>query len=193
MPRHPPEVVPPTVMTCGSPPGAETQPRLPEEATSTAPRRAAKFQGLLDDRDRHLAAEVEAHVDDVGAVLGGEADAACDVVGVALAGLVEDADRHQLRAVGQPGQGDAVVRLLADVPGDVGAVAVDVVGEAVVVDEARPCNKALAAKVGAAASSLAAVAVGDAGVEDGDGDAGGAGPAGAAEVSPGGDRVDPTG
>ena len=47
---------------------------------------------------------------------------------VALAGGVEHAHGHDPRAVGQPGDADAVVDALGDGRGDVGAVAVLVVG-----------------------------------------------------------------
>ena len=48
---------------------------------------------------------------------------------------VEDPDRHQLRPVGEPGEADPVVGLLGDRAGDVGAVAVLVERQAVLVDE----------------------------------------------------------
>ncbi len=56
-------------------------------------------------------------------------------VGVAAAVLVEHPHRHQLRPVGEPGEADPVVGLLGDRPGDVGAVAVFVQRQVVVVDE----------------------------------------------------------
>ncbi len=50
------------------------------------------------------------------------------LVGLAAAVPIEDADRHQLRSVGESDQTDPVVGLLGDRAGDVGAVAVLVEG-----------------------------------------------------------------
>ena len=97
--------------------------------------------------------ELEREVDDLGAVVGGPADAAGDPRGVALAGAVEHLDRHQLDAVGQPGEADRVAGALGDRAGDVGAVAVVVVRVRVVVDEVPAADEALLREVGRAAEA----------------------------------------
>ena len=123
----------------------------------------------------------------------GEADALGDVAGLAAAVFVEYPHRHQLRPVGEAGERDRVVGLLADRPGDVGAVAVFVERHAVVVDEVIALDELSGGEVGAAHEPAAQVAVGDAGVEHGDGHAFGPWSADFGEVAPGADRVDAAG
>ena len=105
----------------------------------------------LARRDRRV--ELEAQVDDVRAVLGGPPDPARDRVRAALAVLVQHPDRHDLGVVGEPGHADAVVHVLGDRAGDVRAVAEEVEGAPVVVDEVAPGHERGAAEVRAHAGS----------------------------------------
>ena len=156
---------------------------------------AAAGEGQRVEQRRDLlradvGAELEREVDDVGPAADGEADAVGDRRGVALAAGVEHADGHDRRAVGQAGQPDAVVRRLGDRAGDVRAVAVLVVaGSASWLDEVVALDEARLAEVGRLAEA-AAVGVGDAAVEHGDGDAAAAGRAGVDRVLPGDGGVD---
>ena len=92
------------------------------------------------------------------------------VVGAAAPEPVEHPDRHQLRPVGEPGQADAVVGLLGDRPGDVGAVAVAVERQFGLVDEVVALDELAGGEVGAAAEAAAERPVGDPCVEDRDRD-----------------------
>ena len=94
--------------------------------------------------------ELEAQVDDVGLVLRGVADPARDLVGTALAVLVEHADGHDLRVVGEARDADAVVHALRDRAGDVRAVPELVVRAPVAVDEVVAAHEGRAAQVGSA-------------------------------------------
>ena len=141
-------MVPPTPITPGIVAGGETQasePRLPAEATRTTPSAGRVVERFVDARHPLAAAEVEAHVDHVGVVVDREADALGDVVGAAAAEAVEHPDRHQLRPVGEPGQADAVVGLLGDRAGDVGAVPVASSGRLAVADEVVALDELAAA------------------------------------------------
>src|SRR6185295_5092212 len=93
----------------------------------------------------------------------------------------------------EAGEGDGVVGLLGDRPGDVGAVAVFVERHAVVVDEVVALGELAGGEVGAAHEPAAEVAVGDAGVEHGDGHAFGSRPTEFGQVAPGPYRVDAAG
>ena len=74
-----------------------------------------------------------------------------------------------------------------------GAVAVFVERQAIAVDEVVALDELPGGEVGAAAEALAHRAVGDAGVEHGDGHARGAGVTRCVQVFPGADRVDAAG
>jgi hypothetical protein len=78
----------------------------------------------------------------------GEPDAGSDGGAVAGAETVEHAHRDDRRAVRQPGDADAVVDALADRRRDMGPVAVQVVREAVTVDEVVAALEARGAQVG---------------------------------------------
>ena len=115
------------------------------------------------------------------------------LVGAASPELVEDPNRHQLGAVGEPGQPDPVVGLLGDRAGDMGPVAVAVEGKGVMGDEVVALDELVGREVGAAPEAPAHGAICDPGVEDGDGLASGARPARRDQVLPGGRGVDPSG
>ena len=141
----------------------------------TTPLRVGLAQRFVDPRDPLAAAEVEAHVDHLGAVGDREADALGDVGRRRRGRGVEDPDRHQLGPVGEPGQPDPVVGLLGDRAGDVGAVAVFVERQRGRRRRSRsPWRTGRRPKSGLRRKRRALVAVGDAGVEHGDGDAFGA-------------------
>jgi hypothetical protein len=102
---------------------------------------------------------------------------------------VQHPHRHQLRPVGEAGDADRVAGLLADRPGDVGAVPVLVEREAIIVDEVVPPDELLGGEVGTAQEG-AEVAIGDPGVEHRDGDSFGARPTRLLQVLPGAEGVD---
>ena len=121
-----------------------------------------------------------------------EADAGRDRGALALTARVEDAHGHDLRAVGEPGDAAVVVRALADRAGHVGAVAVLVVREPVLVHEVVARHEVAAREVGRPAEAPA-VRVGDAGVEHRDGGAAAARMPEVEQVLPGVGRVDARG
>jgi hypothetical protein len=77
---------------------------------------------------RAAAPEAEAHVDDVPAVVHRVVDGFDQVGGGTVAGEVEDLDGHEVGAMGHPGPAVRVAGRLEDGPRDVRAVAVVVVG-----------------------------------------------------------------
>ena len=125
---------------------------------------AQRGDQLGDVRGGDPAGEFEREVDHARAVVDREAHSLGDRGGVAVAFAVEHAHRHDPHPVRQPGEALAVVGRLRDRAGDVGAVAVAVVGEAVVGDEVPPRHELVAVEVGRHAKAPA-VGVGDAGVE----------------------------
>src|SRR6185369_13029801 len=129
------------------------------------PGQVGLLQRFVDHRHLLAAGEVEAHVDHVGAVSDGEADAAGDRQGVAASLTVEHPHRHQLGAVGEPGEAEGVVGLLGDRAGDVGAVAVFVERQAIVADEVIAGDELTGPEVGAALEGGPEGAVGDAAVQ----------------------------
>ena len=149
-------------------------------------REAQRREDVRDLRRGDLAVpvvELEREVDDVGAVADRVADARRDVHAVAGAVAVEHPHGHDLRAVGEPGDADVVVRALADRAGDVRAVAVLVVREAVVVHEVVAVHEVVLAEVGRPAEALAR-GVGDARVQHRDHDALAAAPLDVDQVLP---------
>ncbi len=122
-----------------------------------------------------------------------EADPLGDRRRVAAAVFVEHPDRHQPGPVGEAGERDPVAGLLGDRPGDVGAVAVFVERHAVPADEVIAVDELPGAEVGAAQEGAPQRAVGDPGIEHGDGDAFSAGPPDFFQMAPGVDRVDAAG
>ncbi len=114
-------------------------------------------------------------------------------VGPSAALGVEHPHRHQLRPEGEAGEADAVVGLLGDRAGDMRAVAVFVERQAVAVDEVVALDELPGGEVGAAAEALAQGAIGDPGVEHGNGHAFGAGTPRRFQVFPGTDGVDAAG
>ena len=123
----------------------------------------------------------------------GEADPLGDLIGPAAAQSVEHPHRHQLCPVGEAGEADAVVGLLGDSAGDVGAVAVFVERQAVAVNEVMAFDELPGGEVGAAAEAPAHSAIGDPGVKHGDGHASGAWVTRRLQVFPGADGVDTAG
>ena len=119
---------------------------------------------------------------------GGVADARADRDAVAGARAVEHAHGHDPRPVGEAGDAEAVAGRLGDRARDVRAVAVEVVGVGVVVDEVVALDEAVE-QVGRAAVA-AARRVGDAGVEHRDLDAEAAGAPDRVEAVPRVGRVD---
>ena len=145
------------------------------------------MSGICAARDAGV--ELEREVDDLRALAGGVADARADRDAVAGARAVEHAHGHDPRPVGEPGDAEAVAGRLRDRARDVRAVAVEVVGVGVVVDEVVALDEAVE-QVGRALVPVAG-RVGDAGVEHGDLDAEAAGAADRVEAVPRVGRVDP--
>jgi hypothetical protein len=136
-------------------------------------RRSADVSHLLAALDP--ARQLEADVDHVGSVARRPQDAGRNVRGVAGSLGVEHAHRHQLSAVGEPGEvllgrsladGD----LLGDRSGDVRAVPVLVQRLVVAVDEVGAGDELAGVKIGARrkAGRLWRSGVSDPGVDDGD-------------------------
>ena len=150
---------------------------------------AERVEDVGDLPARDAGVELEREVDDLRALAGGVADARADRDAVAGARAVEHAHGHDPRPVGEAGDAEAVAGRLGDRARDVRAVAVEVVGVGVVVDEVVALDEAVE-QVGRA---LVAVAgrVGDAGVEHRDLDAEPAGAADRVEAVPRVGRVDP--
>ena len=118
-------------------------------------------------------------------MIGREAHAAGDRRRAAVAVAVEHLDRHDRRAVGEAGQRDPVVRALGDRRRHVRAVAVDVLGVRIVVDEVPARDEARVVQVGRVATARS-VRIRGTGVEDRDHDA-------AAARAPSGDQIRPRG
>ena len=116
-------------------------------------------------------------------------DAARDRDRVAVAVAVEDADGHDPRAVGEPGEAEAVVGLLGDRGRDVRSVPVLVERVRVVVDEVPAGHELGGGEIGRPPERLP-VRVRNARVEHGDRHSRTAGRARGDQVRPGARRID---
>ena len=153
---------------------------------------AGVAQGVEDVGDlaaRDARVELEREVDDLRPAASGVADARADRDAVAGAGTVEHAHGHDPRPVGEAGDAEAVARRLGDRARHVRAMAVEIVGVGVAVDEVAALEEAVE-QVGRAAIA-APRRIRDAGVEHGDLDPEAARPADRVQVVPGVRRVDP--
>lgn len=119
-----------------------------------------------------VAVAAEAHVDDIGAVRIGRVDRGLDtgddVGGVTLARIVHDLVRKEVGARGHAGDAALLGGPARDDAGDMGAVAVVVRRVGVAVDEVVAADDLVSL---AESATQVRVAVVDAAVEDGDGDA----------------------
>src|SRR5215211_6592791 len=103
---------------------------------------------------------------------GREPDPPRDLAPPALLVAVQDADRHQVDAVRDSGEAEAVVGRLRDRARDVSAMTLGIERDVVAVDEVPGMDEPLRDwEIGIAPVLVAVLAVGEAGVEDGDGDA----------------------
>ncbi len=83
----------------------------------------------------------QAHIDHLSTMIGGPGDAVGHVGVGTISVLVQHLDRHDTRPKGHTGHPFGVVCGLSDGAGDVGAVAVVIVGVVIIVDEIMPLDE----------------------------------------------------